>query len=357
MAKKKQEASDAKPKIFKKYRGGIELTKAEIKYIKAERKKLRKELKKRGLKNKRDFEVTASSQGLYFDDKKRFGFLWWLLHGRGLWALFGSMATLLTVLYLFSLIPQMKGHFTINMSADMFKNGFVLSETEDFSAPSIQLFSDPVENAPCISFSSISEDADLHEGSHGESNYFGYTFFLRNEGEETVDYHYELEINSESKNLSKACWVMIFEDGKMTFYANPREDGTTETIPGRGIDDRGYPNPSLMSQSANLNQFELLGTRGNRNYYRIIPENFESESLIEEKMRYDIAPMEVHKYTVIIWLEGDDPECTNELIDGHLGLEFNFQLIDEYEAGTSTNIWNQVKYSLEDLADNLRFWE
>ena len=154
ITKNKEESSDKKSQIFKKYRGGIELTKAEVKYIKAERKKLKKELRKSGLKRKEDFEVVASSQGLYFDDKRRFGFLWWLFHGRGIWALFGSLAALLTVIYLFSLIPQMRGHFTINMSPDMFKNGFVLSESMDFSAPSVQLVSDPVENAPCISFSS-----------------------------------------------------------------------------------------------------------------------------------------------------------------------------------------------------------
>ena len=132
MAKKKQENADDKPKIFKKTRGGIELSKAEIKHIKAERKKLRKQLRKSGLKSKQDFEVTASSLGLYFDDKRRFGLLWWWLHGRALWLLFGAMIALLTVLYLFSIITQMKGHFTINMSHDMFSNGFVLSETENF---------------------------------------------------------------------------------------------------------------------------------------------------------------------------------------------------------------------------------
>jgi len=357
MAKQKKELSDAKPKIFKKYRGGTELTKDEIKYIKEERKKLRKDMKKRGLKNKRDFEVTASSLGLYFDKKRRFGLLWWWFHGRGLWALLGSVITLLTVLYIFSTITQMKGHFTINMSEDMFKNGFVLSETEDFAAPTVQLFSNPVDKAPCISFASIPADVDLHEGSHGEGRYFGYTFFLRNEGEDTVDYHYELAINSESKNLSSAAWIMVFEDGQMTFFAKPKEDGTQEVIPGKDVSNRGYPDPVLLKQVADSNQFELMGSNGNRSYYRIVPVNFDTETIVEEKMRNDIAPFEVHKYTVIIWLEGDDPDCTNELIDGHLGLEMNFQLIDEYQANQEKDIWKQIQNTFDDLADNLRFWE
>ena len=39
--------------------------------------------------------------------------------------------------------------------------------------------------------------------------------------------------------------------------------------------------------------------------------------------------MEVHKYTVVIWLEGDDPDCTDELIGGNMGLEIYMQMIDE----------------------------
>jgi hypothetical protein len=39
--------------------------------------------------------------------------------------------------------------------------------------------------------------------------------------------------------------------------------------------------------------------------------------------------MEVHKYTVVIWLEGDDPDCTNDCIGGHLGVDMQFQLVEE----------------------------
>lgn len=358
MAKDKDiDTSDKKPKLFKKYRGGIELTKSEIKEIKVERKKLRKQMKAQGLKNKRDFEVTASSLGLYFDKKKRFGFLWWLFHGRALWALAGATALLLTVIYLASIVTQMRGHFTINMSTDMFRNGFVISETEDFQNPTNQLFSDPVEDAPDLSFASIPADVDDFEGNYDDDRFFAYTFFLRNEGEDTVDYYYELMINSESQNVSDAAWIMIFEDGKMKFYAKPKENGDPEVIPDYSVNNKGYPNPVLLDKAAESDQFQFMASRGGRNYYRIVPVGFFSEDTIESKVRNDIEPMQVHKYTVVIWLEGDDPECTNDLIGGHLGLEMNFQLIDEYEADQTQDIWKKIQYIVEDLTKKLRFWE
>ena len=348
--------SDSQPKFFKKTRGGIQLTKAEISKIKAERKKLRKQMKAQGL-SKKDFEVTASSLGLYFDKKSSLGLLWWLFHGRALWALAASVAALLTVLYLFSVVTQMRGHFTINMSADMFKNGFVLSDTEDFANPTVQLFSDQVEDVPCISFGSIPADVDDYEGLHGDGTYFAYTFFLRNEGDEIVDYHYSLDINSESQNVSDAAWFMIFEDGKMKFFAKQNTNGKQEVIPAYGINDKGYPNPVLLDKALDQSQFELVGSKGGRNFYRIVPMNFDSATTIEENMRYDISPNEVHKYTIVIWLEGDDPECTDDKIGGHLGIEMNFQLIDEYNEGQEDNIWNQIQNTFDDLSDALRFWE
>ena len=125
----KKDTSEKKPIIFKKYRGGIELTKDEITYIKRERKKLRKEMKSRGLKSKRDFETTASSLGLYFDEKRK-GVLFWIFgNGKAGWMFLGSLVLFLTSVFLLSIVPQLPGNFTINMSPDLMSNGFILSET------------------------------------------------------------------------------------------------------------------------------------------------------------------------------------------------------------------------------------
>ena len=51
--------------------------------------------------------------------------------------------------------------------------------------------------------------------------------------------------------------------------------------------------------------------------------------------------MEVHKYTVVIWLEGDDPDCTNELIGGHLGLEMYMSMLDEEGEGSDAG-WREA---------------
>ena len=53
--------------VFRRKRAGEELTREQVAAIKRGRKLLRKELKAKGLKEKSDFELTATNMGLYFD--------------------------------------------------------------------------------------------------------------------------------------------------------------------------------------------------------------------------------------------------------------------------------------------------
>ena len=354
ITKEKNSQSDKKPLIFKKKRGGIDLSKDEIKYIKAERKKLRKKMKEQGLKSKQDFELTAASMGLYFDKNRLLGALWWL-KGKALWALLGSALALLFVLFLASLVTQLRGHFTINLSSDMMKVGFTLSETADFANPTTQLYTDPVEGVPCISIASIPQDVDENEGNHSK-DHFGYSFYLRNESDLTSTYEFDMSISSESANVSDAIWVMVFHNGELKLYAKQGADGAIESLPEVGINDRGYPNPWFVSNVEDKGQLELVGSRGNINYYRILPIPFVSNEVILRSDKNIIHSKAVDKFTVIVWLEGDDPECTDDLIDGHLGLEMGFRLVDEDSHEEEMDVWIEIKDLLDDLFKNLRFW-
>lgn len=314
---------------FKKKRANQVLTEEQVKEIKAGRKKLRKQMKQAKVYNRKEFELTASSMGLYFDKNKWWGLLLWLFHGRTLKALLAAAATLLTVLLISSLVSQLKGHFTINLSDEMLRNGFILSEDAAFTDPKAILYSDPVENAPCISISTIPEDIDDYDGPHNGEDYFAYTFYIRNEGEDTVNYEYELAINSESQNLSSATWVMLFKDGEMMLYAEASEDGDAEALPSFGDNTRGYRIAPFIDQAANPEkQYQAIATTSRGTYYRIIPQSFETDSIIASGYHESMEPMEVHKYTVVIWLEGDDPDCTDDLIGGNIGAEMNFRLLD-----------------------------
>ena len=338
-------------RLFKKKRGGIVLSREEVKEIKKGRKKLRKQLRANGIKSRKEFELTASGLGLYFDKSKPLALLLWFLHGRWLWALLGAAIALLAALFAMSMISQLQGHFTINLSDGMFREGFSLSETVGFENPTMRLFAQPVENAPCISIIDIEEEIMQTDGQYGSPNYFAYTFYIRNEGESTVGYNWTCNLNSESQNLSDAAWVMIIEDNSMKFYAEPREDGTQEALPAFDDNSRGYLTRPLEKFAAEPDvQFQRINADSQAEYYRMVPYNFLSRTVIAEGEMQKVAPQEVHKYTVVVWLEGDDPDCTNDLIGGHAGLEMQFELIEEKQAK------EQSESKWDKFWDGLKFW-
>lgn len=340
-------------RLIKKKRAGIVLTREEVKAIKQGRKKLRRELRAAGIKSKKEFELTASSLQLYFDKPRFLALIPWLFSGRGLLALLGALALLLLAFFALSLVTQQRGHFTINLSDGMFREGFSLSETVDFENPTMRLFAAPAVDVPAISISDIHEDVNDIDGRHDDTQYFAYTYYIRNEGESTVGFNWQLRLHSESKNISDAVWVMLFEDDVMQFYAKPRADGSQEALPYFDDNSRGYLQQPLLEHAAQPDkQYELIQKDGDRSYYRLIPNGFIDDELITTGVQKEVAPMDVHKYTVVIWLEGDDPDCTNELIGGHAGMDMQFQLTteDRENTDTSTSRW-------ETFWDSMKFWD
>ena len=58
---------------------------------------------------------------------------------------------------------------------------------------------------------------------------------------------------------------------------------------------------------------------------------------------------------MVIWLEGDDPDCTDDLIGGHIGMDVYFAMTGEDSAATA----GQGAFSAhwDDLWENLKFWQ
>ncbi|MBO5159517.1 MAG: hypothetical protein J6B94_08000 [Lachnospiraceae bacterium] len=336
--------------LFKKKRAGAELSKDEVKAIKAGRKKLRKEMKARGIKSRREFELTAGTLGLYFDRKGGALLPWLFSHWLG--SLIGFLAALLFVLFIFSTVQYMRGKYTINLSEEMFKEGFTLSDSIEFISPTTQLFANPAEEVPCISISHIPLDVDEIDGEHNDT-YFAYTYYIRNEGENTVDYKWSLDLTADSLNTSEALWVLLFEDGDLRIYAKENHTtGKKEALPEFGDNTRGYGNLELVELAPDSDQFEVIAQQGRRTFYRVIPDAFLSEAKVAEGEKKAVEPQEIHKYTVVLYLEGDDPDATDELIGGHAGVEMRFRLDSENERIEEDGF---LKSFIERIFDGLKF--
>ena len=338
-------------------RGGQELTVDQVRRIKEGRKQIKKQLKQAKAYSKKEYELTCSSMGLYFDKIKLLTIPMWFLHGRGLASVLIAGGVLLATVFLSSLVTQMKGQFTVNLTDDMFQSGFMLSEDANFTGATSTLYGQMAENVPCVSLISIPKDVDQYDGSHNDAAYFAYTFYVGYEGkqDEEIAYSYELKVNSESNNLSTAVWAMLFVDGKMTIYAEMGQDGKPEALPARDDNTRGYRNLQLVDLAANpQQQFEVILSKGSDNYYRVITEPFLSDEVLVRGTREGVNDGDVHKYTLVLWLEGDDPQCTDNLIGGHLGVELSMQLLDTEDESNEDGY--SLKEAFRDIWESLKFW-
>lgn len=334
--------------LLRKTRAGVPLSKGEIRAIRAGRKKLRRELRQRGLKSRSDFESTAASLGLYFDGHHG---LWAFLLSHWLPALLASLMLLLTVIFIFAAVTRMRGHYTVNLSEGMFNQGFILSDNVEFEHATTNLFANPAENVPCISIRQIPVDVDQTDGEHNDT-YCAYTYYIRNEGDDTVGYTWSLDVISESQDLTEALWVILFVDGEMRIYAKADSlTGGPEALPALDDDTRGYPNLPIQALAPDSDQFEVITTRGNVTWWRVIPDTFLSDTCVTQGEETAVAPMEVHKYTVVMYLEGDDPQANDDKIGAHAGLQMDFRLKDEPQEGE-----NQGGVIWEEFLSRLKFW-
>ena len=382
--------------IFKRKRSGEVLTREQVSAIKKGRKLLRKEMKEQGLKRRIDFEVTATNMGLFFDRNRLFWpFFLWLIRDNTVLKVLATTAVLTTAVtvsvpviqylteyiteYLEKIIQEIVtetvteyeekevDRFTISLSDELFNSGFTLSENITFENASTQLVATPSEGVPCISIRDIPTDVNDNEGKYPDHSFLAYTFYCRYESttETPVDYKWSLNITQESevpmenpetgetfsRYTSDAIWVMVFEDNKMMLYAKPGADGQIEAIPEQGITDMGYNEPPMYEFAKDpQGQYEVVAEGQYFDLYRIKPQNFASETVVAEGLMMGVTPFDmnafdptapydpenpngIHKYTVVIWLEGDDPECTNELIGSKIGMNFTIKLLGEENEG------------------------
>lgn len=195
---------------------------------------------------------------------------------------------LLLFIYLFLSFVYNGGHFTITLDRSfVLEQGLVLYDDLKYKEPQVKLSAGKIDFMDNISIkwipSNIDDEAD---GIHNGDNYIAYTFYVENTGKDTINYWSELIINDVIKNVDDAIRVMIFENGEKTIY------GKINALTGQPEKDC---------------------------------EPFFSDDSIFVRLRENIKPNEIDKYTIVIWLEGDDPDCLDDLLGGEIKLHMEIR--------------------------------
>ena len=194
---------------------------------------------------------------------------------------------LISIIYLFLYIVYAGGRFTVSLDKNMSnrKNVF-LSEDGNLKNKARKLSADTIEYMDNISIKWLPDNIDKEKtGAHNGDNYIAYTFYVINSGKEKVNYWYEIDIDDTIKNVDEAIRIMIYRNGEAIVYAKKSKE-------------TGKAEPDTKK--------------------------FVSSKIAVLEQRKNFKPNSKDRYTVVVWIEGDDPECKNDLLGGEIKLHMDF---------------------------------
>lgn len=205
-----------------------------------------------------------------------------------------GMLLLVAVLFIFAFMQEKMGNFTINLNRlELYRKGISIADNGDFDGATARLTASTVEDATNISIDDLPEDIDDLDGSHNGKNYMAYTYYVRNAGKEDLGYKASITLDSCAKGAEKAVRVAVWRNGERVVYAAPATDGGEEN-----------------------------GCK-----------NFKSNDVVCTYTEKKFLVGNVDRYTIVIWMEGDDPECVDSIIGG--SVEFSMKIDADYKDETS----------------------
>ena len=201
--------------------------------------------------------------------------------------IFFTLLGIAVVLFVISALMANKGTFTITLPRDQMINlGLVISDEPDFVRPRHEILTPPVVDMWNITRANIPEDIHKMDGNNSTSNYLANTFYLKNMGDNDLEYVLALDLNEIYNHVDEALRIELYINGDSVVYAKKKSDGS------------GEPEPDTLPFTGRT---------------RIIS--------LDPK---ELAIGQVEKFTVVAWIEGEDPDCTNELLGGYVKMTMNF---------------------------------
>lgn len=216
----------------------------------------------------------------------------------------------LIIIYFLLKIIYETGAFTISLDPQLeMKSGIIMYEKLAEKDEKKILKAQKLEVMDNISVDWLPKNIDSEaEGGHNGENYIAYTFYLENKGADDVNYWYRIVVDDVIKNIDKAVRVMVYRNDEKTIYGKLASNGNAET--------------------------------GTTPFY--------SDSVVTLQNRKGFKPNDIDKFTIVIWIEGDDPDCIDSLIGGEMKMhmEITEEHLDkngnptEAQEGTSTTTTN-----------------
>ena len=243
------------------------------------------------------------------------------------WKIIATTGALIMLIAVLSFYGQSVGSFVITMDKQDYQRGLALSVTEDFSEPVLRLTADPLKKATDCeigwipSDEEISKDLGVKNGYKknelGQTTdneiYFAYTFLLKNVGKQKSDYVMRINLEQVTKSLDSILRIKVIDQ-----YPNGE---VTSKVYAKAREDKGYEGEpeEIYTEDKDPDNFD-----GYKSIGQTTP--FVSDNIIAYETIKDLRVNQVHRYTVIMWLDGWDFQSDNSLLEGALKCSMDFYL-------------------------------
>lgn len=243
---------------------------------------------------------------------------------------------ILLLLWIVSWLLTTIGDLVISVDSGAAKKGITISANEDGSDPQTKLYANMVKDVTNITYDWLPATLDMEGfGNHNGRNYMAYTFQLTNNGKETIDYVSTLKAVRAAKSADEACRIMVYRNGEPAVYAKENMGLTT---------DDNSPEPyekifkKVIPENYNAPSEEEIEKAAeepqNKEPVEVTDEPLEitqwdDKTTVFNNTREGIDPGETDKYTIVMWIEGEDPECIDDIRGGYVKLEWFFNIADE----------------------------
>ena len=260
-----------------------------------------------------------------------------------------ALTSVLLLLWIISWLLTTIGDLVISVDSGAVRKGIVISANADGSDPQTELSADMAHEVTNITYNWLPATLDLEaDGTHNGRNYLAYTFYLRNNSgnaekptTEPVKVVSTLKAVRSAKSADEAVRIMIYRNGEPTVYAKPNITDVNGNLPAKNgaeiipletlyrkviPDDYTPPAPgeTLPPEEQEQNKTPVATTE------ETVPVvEFKDNETVFEITEDELQPGDEIKYTVVVWIEGDDPECLDSIRGGYVKLNWFFNILDE----------------------------
>ena len=211
------------------------------------------------------------------------------------------------ILFIMAFMQEKMGNFTINLNRlELYRKGIAISPSGEFEQPTARLTVNTVQDATNITLADLPDNLDDIDGDHNGRNYMAYTYYVRNAGKEDVNYVARVTLDACSKGAEEAVRVAVWRNGERIVYAKPAMDGGEED-----------------------------GCT-----------SFESDRIVCSYTEENFLVGNVDKYTIVIWMEGEDPECVDAIVGGSVEFSMTIDAIDHDDTGLFVKFVQDIKDTL-----------